>query len=268
MTNEELAVKVKHGQREYLINLWEGVQRFTELQAKKYQRPDLVEDMMQEAFLVLQEAADGFDPAAGKSFIGWYIEYYAPKAFRIALYGSRSRVAEKDPINAAVSLDQPLYTNGWDDREISLVDQLLDPEAESYYRHIEDLDYWRDIGELIQAGIDRIANPGTRQALQFHYEYDATLRAGSDQAGVKYSTWTCWYKSGLQQLRKYLLGLDRKTKRRAGLDDYLESCGYATGRCAYERNGFTSSTEKLALKHIEMLERIKHMDDLVAMIKQ
>ena len=100
-------------------------------------------------------------------------------------------------------------------------------------------------------------------------DYDCLLyTSGSDQAGVKYSTWTCWYKSGLQQLRKYLLGLDRKTKRRAGLDDYLESCGYATGRRAYERNGFTSSTEKLALKHIEMLERIKHMDDLVAMIKQ
>lgn len=269
VTNEELAVKVKDGQSEYLLDLWEGVQRLTELQAKKYNRPDLLDDMLQEAFLVLQEAADGFDPAAGRSFIGWYIEYYAPKAFRIALYGSRSRAAEKDPLNNAVSLDQPLNTESWDDREISLVDQLLDPEAESYYRHIEDLDYWRSIGELIQEGIDRITNPGIHQALQFHYDHDTTLRAGSDQVGVKYSTWTFWYKNGLQQLRRYILGLDREARRHAGLEDYLESCGYyATGRRAYERNGFTSSTEKLALKRIEMLERVKRMDDLAAMIKR
>jgi len=66
MTNEELALKVKSGDTAYLLPLWEGVKRLVELKARDYNKPDYYDDMIQEAYLQLQPAAERYKPSAGK----------------------------------------------------------------------------------------------------------------------------------------------------------------------------------------------------------
>lgn len=264
MSNEELAALIRDGSMEHTEELWSNIERFVWLKANNYNKPDCIDDMMQEAFIAMIEAAEKYDPAEGKGFIGYYASYFMPKGFRTALYGGRSESRVNSPLNNMASLD----AMRGDEEDVNLLDTLIDTEAEAYYRHIEDTDYWRCIGELLQRGIDSIANPDIREEMQYHYEHDTTLKAGSEHFGVKYSVYTARYTQGIRHLRRYITSLPMEEKRRSGLMDYLESHGYyATGLGAFRNNRFTSATEMMALKEIEWQEQQKRIDDLLDMLK-
>ena len=123
MTNEELAAVIRAGDPERLMELWTQVAPFARVQARR--RPISpaadYEDMHQAAFLALIEAVSGYDPAAGMSFLGWYV-FHLKSAFAEA-NGQRSEKQQHDPIHTADSLERPLY-NGADD--ISLGDTVAD----------------------------------------------------------------------------------------------------------------------------------------------
>lgn len=264
MTNEQLAAKVKAGEIACLLPLWEGVQRLVEIKAKSYNQPDYYDDMMQEAYLQLQPAAERYDPVAGKSFIGYYIRYYVPNAFKIALYGGRSEAAKNSPNNHLISLYGPVG----DDTDVCLIDELVDLDGEAAHRHIEDMDFWRDMGRLLRKGIKQISSPQQKEAVNFHYLHDMTFTDAAHRHGVHVNQWHSQYDSGLKKLRKFFLSLPKEEIDKSGLSDYLEShrC-YAGGMSAWERNGFTSSTETIALKRIQLEEQVKRFEAIAAMLR-
>ena len=264
MSNEELSALIRSGSMEHTEELWSNIEHFVWLRANNYNKPDCIDDMMQEAFLAMLEAVEKYDPAEGRSFIGYYAAYFMPKGFKTALYGGRSESRVNSPLNNMASLDA--MRGGEED--VNLLDTLVDTESEAYYRHIEDMDYWRCIGELLQRGIDSIVNPDIREMMQYHYENDTTLKAGSEHFGVKYSVYTARYTQGIRHLRRYLTGLPRAEKERSGLMDYLETHGYYAGSVGtWKNHSFTSSTEWIAMKEIEWQERQKRIDDLLDMLK-
>ncbi len=264
MTNEELALKVKSGDTAYLLPLWEGVKRLVELKARDYNKPDYYDDMIQEAYLQLQPAAERYKPSAGKSFIGYYIKYYAPDAFKIALYGGRSESRINSPGNNMISLYQP----AGDDTDARLIDELIDLDGETAHRRIEDADFWQDVGRLLRKGIKQIPSDQQREAVNFHYLHDVTFTDAAHLHGVHVNQWRSQYQNGLRKLRKFLLGLSKEEQEKSGLSDYLESRrNYAGGMGAWKNSGFTSSTEAIALKRIQLEEEIRRFEDIAAMLR-
>ncbi|NBH62434.1 sigma-70 family RNA polymerase sigma factor [Anaerotruncus sp. 80] len=264
MTNEELALKVKSGDTAYLLPLWEGVQRLVEIKARSYNQPDYYDDMIQEAYLQLQPAAERYKPSAGKSFIGYYIKYYVPNAFKIALYGGRSESRVNSPDNHLISLYRPVG----DDTEACLIDELIDLEGETAHRHIEDADFWQDVGRLLRKGIKQIPSDQQREAVNFHYLHDTTFTNAAHLHGIHVNQWRSQYQNGLRKLRKFLLGLPKEEQEKSGLNDYLESHrNYAGGMGAWKNSGFTSNTEAIALKRIQLEEEIRQFEDIVTMLK-
>lgn len=77
MSNEELVALIQAGERDRLSELWEQVERFVALQAR--QRILFsgglggveVDDLYQSGYIALVAAVDSYDPATGRSFIGW-----------------------------------------------------------------------------------------------------------------------------------------------------------------------------------------------------
>lgn len=73
MTNEELVMKIKAGEnvKQNMEQLHEQTRRFIRKIAWKYKQDDEFEDLLQEGFLALYDAVEGYDPEAGLSFIGY-----------------------------------------------------------------------------------------------------------------------------------------------------------------------------------------------------
>ena len=130
MTNEELVALIQGGDRDKLEQLWGQVERFVAAQANK--RLVLsgglggVEfgDLYNAGYIAVVAAADTYDPAAGRAFIGW-LALALKTAFSQAA-GIRSRRQARDPIHQAHSLDAPV---GEDTDGNTLADLQADPAA-------------------------------------------------------------------------------------------------------------------------------------------
>lgn len=266
MDNENFAQLIKDGHTEYSEQLWENIKQFVKLKAVSYGRPECVEDMLQEAFIYMLKAVDSYNPDAGSTFLSYFAHFHMPSAFKAAIYGGRSDKVVKDPLNVAISLDVPVSD---DEGSPTLLEQLIDINSETYYRRIEDADYWRNVRETLRKGIERIDRPEVREVMQYHLDYDATIKAGSEAMGVPYSRYIGLYRYGLRYLRRFLISRSESEKLKTGLADYLGSCRYyATGLQAYRNNIFTSAVEKIALEDVRLAERRQAAADTLAMMRR
>lgn len=73
MTNEELVALIKDGKNktDHLAALWEQNQYFVAKMARRYSGIVETDDLMQEGYLALCDAADKYDPAVGVKFLSF-----------------------------------------------------------------------------------------------------------------------------------------------------------------------------------------------------
>lgn len=162
-TNEELAVAIRSGDRDKLLELWCQVERFV---WKKARRRHLLsdglggvepEDLYQSGYIALCAAVDSYDPAAGMSFAGW-LAIHLKTAFSEA-GGYRSRKQAHDPIHRSASLDAPV---GDDPDGSALWELQLDPTAELAIEAIAEKDRLERLRVVTEAAITQL--PADQQA--------------------------------------------------------------------------------------------------------
>lgn len=110
MSNEELAVTAKGGDREALLALWAQVRRLAWRFMPRWRTAAeagglTVEDLEQTAFLALLRAVDAFDPGRGLKFSTYFVTALRAEVF--AASGIRTEKNSRDPLRYAVSLDVP-----------------------------------------------------------------------------------------------------------------------------------------------------------------
>lgn len=143
MTNEEIVSLIQAGERDKLPELWKQTRRFIWREANRRMVLSnglggvTVEDLCQSGYVALVAAAGTFDPAAGRSFIGW-LSLALKTAFAEA-GGYRSRKQARDPLHRAGSLDAPASGDDLDDGD-SLAELLPDPAAESEIEAVAERD--------------------------------------------------------------------------------------------------------------------------------
>ena len=141
MTNEELARRIQHGERDLLLQLWEQVRRYAHDRAYKWFRAtngrggQTVQDLEQEAFLALLEALEGWTETAGP-FLPWYS--LRLKAAFTAATGQRTKRDQLDPLQNCISLDAPLTDREGD--PFTLENALPDQRAEDDLNTVEERD--------------------------------------------------------------------------------------------------------------------------------
>ena len=170
MTNEELARRIQHGERDLLLQLWEQVQRYAHDRAYKWFRAtngrggQTVQDLEQEAFLALLEALEGWDEKAGP-FLPWYSMRL--KAGFTAATAQRTQRDKRDPLQDCLSLDAPLTDREGD--PFTLEDTIPDQRAEDDLNAVEE----RDKQVAIRRVLDTLA-PDQRQVIRLRYFHDLT----------------------------------------------------------------------------------------------
>ncbi len=104
---------------------------------------------MQEGFIAMLQAVDGYDSAKGTKF-STVLDFYLKGAFAEAT-GRRTQEQKRDPLQTAVSLDMPLTDSEGD--PFTLEDTLPDPTAEAALAAVADHDFEDRRRAAIEAAI-------------------------------------------------------------------------------------------------------------------
>lgn len=176
MTNEELVERVQAGERDTLSELWTHVERFVARQARS--RLILsgglggVEfgDLYNSGYIALIAAANTYDPAAGRSFIGW-LSLSLKTAFAEA-GGYRSHKQALDPLHRAGSLNAPL---GNDDEDGTMMDVQEDPTAAQEFQEVEHRLYLEQLHDALESAMKTLPE-ADRAVLVARYYQGRTRR--------------------------------------------------------------------------------------------
>ena len=125
MSNEELAVAIRAGERDKLMELWGQVRRFALWRARRWARVGrgvTVDDLEQEAFIALLDALERWREADGPFLAIYNLRL---KAAFTAATGRRTQRDRLDPLDRALSLDAPLN----DDPDADTLEAVVEDPA-------------------------------------------------------------------------------------------------------------------------------------------
>lgn len=199
MTNEDLAVRIRQGERELLPELWAGVEKFVAVKAGQCARQldgyggVTAEDLYQCGYLAMLEAVKTFDPAAGAKFLTW-LKYHLRSAFaQTAGYRSKKR----DPLNMADTLDAPLS----EDDSATLADFVACDWAEEDYQDAERRIWLEQLHDTVKRALDALPD-AEREIITGHHLEGLTLQKLAEWRGVSPNAIRERERRGFRRLRE------------------------------------------------------------------
>jgi RNA polymerase sigma factor (sigma-70 family) len=173
LTNEELALHVQQGDTSSAEPLWEQVKLLTFKFAGRFfwrsmdncsQCGVTLDDLQQECFLAVMDAAQAYDPSSGFKFTA-FLNFPLKNHFN-ALIGCRGHQKE-NPLNGFASLNEPIP--GIEDEDITRLDALEDTSID-IPGGIEESDMQR----LVKAAIKRL-EPFSQYLIELYYYQNKTF---------------------------------------------------------------------------------------------
>ncbi len=158
MSNEDLVALIQAGERDRLPELWEQVERFVAMQARKVasklngRHSVTFEDLYQSGYIAFSAAIETFSADCGSSFLSW-LDFYLKTEF--ANWGGwRTERQKSDPLNNAVSLDAPIGDSEEDDT--TLGDRQSDPGSILAFEEAERAVWNTQLRRALETAIDEI----------------------------------------------------------------------------------------------------------------
>lgn len=246
MTNEELALRIRAGEKELEEVLWERISRLLYLVIDRFmtQVGGLVTaagveraDLEQESYFAMLEAVEAYDPEKGHVF-NTYLTLQCRRCF-YELLGLRS--GRQDPLNTCLSLDEPLGSN--EDESYTRGDIIPDPqdiEEDTIER------MWQDqLRDELDAALSMLV-PVEGECIRRYYLNGEKQSDIARDLGVPYQTVHVKIRSGFRSLRTRKSGAKLRKYRESIIDRYAYNGSYTI----WKENG-ASSTEYTALKLME-----------------
>lgn len=252
MSNEDLAILAKSGEKEYIIQLWQQCERFILMKAKQYYNNSYnkileIDELKDIGYFALLDAVDYFKPQKGGKFLT-VLTYFLSKHFEKA-------ITKKDAALRALSLDEQLG----DDDGFTLADTLADKNAAKDLENVVDEQTLEYADKTISDACKAVLSPLQNEVLYkiFFKQMDLVVVAASlnvtkqDIARVCRSAFTrlrhCSYTQRLRELLEYMP---------EDFNIYSEGLKH-TGITYYKQTGY-SSVERAAEMHELVLSRRGH----------
>jgi len=202
-TNEELALRIKAGDSEAVAALWEQTKKLAYQFAFQFYNRSMascasagvtLEDVKQEGFLVVLDAARAFDEAKGFKFTS-YISFHAKNRFN-ALIGIRGGAGKK-LLNCADSLDELLPGT----EDVTIADSIPDENAAQAFEDAEQEMYWQQLRGAMEQALVTLDEQQER-TIRSRYYQRMTLEAIAQQDGTTRERIRQLEAKGLRGLRK------------------------------------------------------------------
>ena len=263
MTNEEIVTAIQNGNADCIPELWYQIEHFVIWYAEKYLSgyPEhiqaLKEDCVNQSFFAMLRAVKGYDPQYGK--FTTYMKRGLVNSFNEVIYSGRSEKQQRDPMNNAASLDEPLTTA--DGLEVTLSDFIADKEIGEQTCYVipleisemENEDQRRSINEFLKKGLSRSDNAGSKilsYMLDNNCRYAEAVQAlyGSDTDSLR------WQKNAAQtRLKQYIVSKPKEAQK-CGIDEIITQGGlrqYSLNR--FRDRAFTSGVEQIVIDRASRL---------------
>ena len=191
MTNEELVALIQAGERDKLPELWDQVEKFVALRARKL----LVAlgdrassyglefgDLHNSGYFALLEAVETYDTEAGASFIGWLaLRLKTAFAKTGGWYGrSGKRQKAQDPLHMALSMDAPVKTGADDGDKAAFGDFIPDPRAAQALRDVDDSICRAQTRQAVQRALEQLPVEERLAVKAYYYEGYTQREAGRE----------------------------------------------------------------------------------------
>ena len=160
MCNENLAVRIKNGEKWLVSYLWEqntGLihQKAYSLFIKHYERcissGVALEDIVQVCYFALLDAIEAFDPASGFKLMT-YLNFPFLTHFNM-LIGTRT--SKQDPLNQCVSLDTPVGEDGY----ITRLGLIADSDSVQPFEAVIDDIFAGQVNKVLEAAVSKLPEP-------------------------------------------------------------------------------------------------------------
>ena len=241
MTNEQMAKEIKTGNNDLIPELWEATRLFifhhlNHIVERNRKNQELMvsagitrEDLDHEAFFILLEAVNAFDPAGGYSFIS-SLKFAAQTHF-FALIGMRTAKGRHDPLNNSDRFERSI-DNG--DDELSLGDTIPDQDAENAFESVIETEYQEQRHTAIQKALQCLTPIEEQIIIERYYKNKAPTALGKE-CGIPTSSIYQYHQSALRKLRK-------KRELMEWRDDIIDR-SYALGGLGFFRATGSSAVE-------------------------
>lgn len=200
MTNEELATRIKAGERELTSELWEQVRKYLYYRAKRFYNANCercaragftLDDLGQECYFVFLKAVQYWKPESGykfTTFLDFPFKNTCKQLLGIARKGT-------DPLNCCVSLDRPCKEE--DSEGTTLGDLQADETAHEFIYRVEQ----EAISQVIAQEVDSLAEPVCSVVKQYYLE-GLTFKRIGELRGVSHQRARQLLEKGTRELRK------------------------------------------------------------------
>lgn len=182
ITNEELAIKVKQGDKGAELQLWEQVQRFIKVKAVRCLPDDgstnriELDDLMQAGYIAMLSAVKDFNHESGYAFIT-YLAYHLKSAFAQEL---GIRTSRRDALHTAVSMDAP---QGSGNDNFTLADTFAAPDSETVFEDMTDRITFKHAFDIVMEHVEKL-DPPQSSAIKQLYLDGMTRRQIAEQTGT------------------------------------------------------------------------------------
>ena len=222
MSNEELAILIRNGDKSKLTELWDGVRGYVAKTAHSYMviydgRYGVeFDDLMQSGFLAMVATAESYEPKDAK-FITW-LTYHLKTAFAEAA-NRRTKSQRKNPLHSASSLMEPVP--GAEDGEMLLMDTIPAPDA---FEEVEAKIYREQLRADLEAVLSTIP-AANADVIRRHFFDGVELSEIASERGVSNEAVSARKREGLRNMRQKV-----NTSQGARLKAYVEnSTNYYAG---------------------------------------
>lgn len=244
-TNEELAILVQQGHREYISELWANCYKLLYSIVAKYYTAKhetfnrcgfTLEDLQQDCFFVLLKMIKAYDPNKEykfTSYAGYQIKNYLTRS--VMGYDRNTKKITK-PLNVSSSIDKPIGSGK--DEELTISSTLKDETAELAFDDALDDVYRQELHNAIEAGLQTLTE--TQQAVIHERFYKSnTLSGTGDTLGISSGAVRQNEGQALKALRIY----NAKTKRLESFRQDLLDTAYRGVGVGNFKNNQASSVE-------------------------
>lgn len=201
MSNEELAMLIKQGQREYLPMLWEQVYKLIyRIASNYYSRYNerfiscgiCFEDLQQECYFVFLNMVEVYNPEKEYRFTTY--AKYQFKHHLNRLLQINGNFAE-NPLNVCDSLSRTM--TGYEDEELTLSETICDESAEFAYENADDKMYQMQLHDALDTVINEVLPEKRQIVIRKRFFDNLSQKETGNAVGISFQR--------VQQLERYSL---------------------------------------------------------------
>ena len=256
-TNEELALLIQQGHKEYISELWANCYKLLYGFVEKYYtaRPETfircgftLEDLQQDCFFVLLKMVEAYEPDKGykfTSYAGYQIKNYLTRS--VMGYDRNTKKITK-PLNVSSSIDKPIGSG--EDEELTVGSLIKDDNAELAFENVEEDIYRTELHNALEKGLQSLTYT-QRAVIRERFYNSSSLKATAEKVGMTESQAHSNEMYALRNLRAY----NAKTKRLENFRaDIMDTAYKGVGFGAF-KNKQASSVEFTVEKYEQLCNR-------------